>query len=331
MSDIDQPPDAPVPGGTADAGHPDLEGLNALVDGEDEAASSHVRSCRECASRVESFRRIRAELGRPFPPPPPAVREQAIAAALAAAGAAPSPRPAAPHPAAATAGLGTAESDATEPGAGDLATVSPLPPPRFPRATTWVLGLSAAALVLVVALAAVLLRTDRRGDEATSGAGRTFGAESSVSQAAKAPHADSGLGPLDFGEVGSADELAGRVRPLLSGVGPVAEAHAARRAPAPPPSAGAPAIAAPGSGAGDQALTSGAATCEAEAVAAASRAGASSGPPVLWATATLGSQPAVVVVYPASPGEPPGAFRAVALSREGCRVLLSVLVDAATP
>ena len=303
MSDIDQPPDAPVPGGTADAGHPDLEGLNALVDGEDEAASSHVRSCRECEARVESFRRIRAELGRPFPPPPPAVREQAIAAALAAA----------------------------EPGTGDLAPVSPLPPPRFPRATTWVLGLSTAALVLVVALAAVLLRTDRRGDEATRVAGRTFGAERSESQTAKAPHADSGVGPLELGEVGSADELAARVRPLLSGVGPVAEAQAARRAPAPPPSPGAPDIAAPGSGAGDQALTSGAATCEAEAVAAAGRAGATPGAPVLWATAALDSQPAVVVVYPASPGEPPGAFRAVALSREGCRVLLSVLVDAATP
>jgi hypothetical protein len=331
MSDIDQPPDAPAPGGTADAGHPDLEGLNALVDGEDEAASSHVRSCRECAARVEGFRRIRAELGRPLPPPPPAVREQAIAAALAAAGAAPSPRPAAPRPVAATAGPGTAESEASERGTGDPATASPLPSPRFPRATTWVLGLSAAALVLVVALAAVLLRTDRRGDETTSGAGRTFGAERSESQAAKAPPADSGLGPLDLGEVGSADELAGRVRPLLSGIGPVAEAQAARRAPAPPPEAGAPDIAAPGSGARDQALTPGAATCEAEAVAAARRAGAAPRAPVLWATATSGSQPAVIVVYPASPGEPPGSFRAVALSREGCRVLLSVLVAAATP
>ena len=331
---MDQPPDAPVPGGTADPGHPDVESLSALVDGEDDTAAPHVRSCAECAARLASLRGVRAALGHPPPPPSPSVREQAIAAALAA-GAASAPGRVTPSPDAAGDGgadaVATGE-DAARPHDARRAAVSALPAPRFPRSTPWVLGLSAAALVLVVALAAVLLRTDRR-DGPTSVAGRSFTAERGESLEAKAPQADSAAVSLDLGELSSGDELAGRVRPLLARVAPAAEPQAARsgRAAAPPPPVAAPEVEAPGAGAADQALTSGAPGCEAEAYAAVSRAGAAPPAPVLRATATSGGRPVVVVVYPAPPGEPQGAFRALALSREGCRLLLSVPIGAATP
>src|SRR5215213_3700344 len=65
--------------------HPDLEALNAVLDGESEGEgdTGHVAGCAACQARLAQLRTVQTAVGGPVTTPAADVRDAAIARALA--------------------------------------------------------------------------------------------------------------------------------------------------------------------------------------------------------------------------------------------------------